>query len=152
LKDTSGPAFIGAIEQAVPFFCGERGICPQLADQMGGEECFGEEAAGENRWRVMLASGCREGEELRRVWNLMKTEEQQAATWLDVEVQENLSAQVESVGGTSCDGSTRGKVSEERDKTWANLIRKGLQDHPQQDRPNRPVWSCPAWGDSATPS
>ena len=141
LKDTSGPAFIGAIEQAVPFFCGERGICPQLADQMGGEECFGEEAAGENRWRVMLASGCREGEELRRVWNLMKTEEQQAAAWLDVEVQENLSVQVESVGGTSCDGSTRGKVSEERDKTWANLIKKGLQNHPKQDRTNRPVWS-----------
>ena len=42
---------------------------------------------------------------------------------------------------TLCNGSTRGKVSEERDKTWANLIKKGLQNHPKQDRTNRPVWS-----------
>ena len=48
---------------------------------------------------------------------------------------------VESVGGSSCDGSTRGKVCEERDKTWAKLIKKGLEVHPRQDRSNRPVWS-----------
>ena len=141
LVDTAGPAFIGALEQSVPSFCGENGICPQLADQLGGEECFGEEADGEQRWRVMLNSGSREGEELRRVWDLLKPEEEQAAVWLGEEVQENLAAQVESVGGTSCDGSTRGKVSEERDKTWAKLIVKALKDHPQQDRTNRPIWS-----------
>ena len=89
----------------------------------------------------MLESGSREGEELRRVWNELKDEEQQAAAWLGQEVQENLSAQVTNVGGTSCDGSTRGKISEERDKTWANLIVKSLENHPQQDRTNRPVWS-----------
>ena len=44
----------------------------------------------------MLNSGCREGEELKRVWNLLKLEEEQAATWLGEEVQENLGAQVES--------------------------------------------------------
>ena len=32
-------------------------------------------------------------------------------------------------------------MSEERDKTWAKLIVKGLKDHPQQDRTNRPIWS-----------
>ena len=47
----------------------------------------------------------------------MKLEEEQAATWLGIEMQENLSVRVESVGGSSCDGSTRGKISEERDKT-----------------------------------
>ena len=56
LVDTAGPAFIGALEQSVPFFCGDNGICPQLADKLGGEECFGEEANGEQRWRVMLES------------------------------------------------------------------------------------------------
>ena len=45
------------------------------------------------------------------------------------------------MGLNSCDGSTRGKISEERDKTWANLIKKGLENHPKQDRSNRPVWS-----------
>ena len=89
----------------------------------------------------MLNSGCREGFELKRVWTKMKLEEEQAATWLGIEMQENLSVRVESVGGSSCDGSTRGKISEERDKTWAKLIVKGLGDHPQQDRSNRPVWS-----------
>ena len=85
LVDTIGPAFIGALEQSIPFFCGEKGICPQLADQVGGEECFGEDATGEDRWRVMLNSGSREGEELRRVWELLKLEEEQAAAWLGEE-------------------------------------------------------------------
>ena len=96
-----------------PSFCGKNGICPQLADILGGEDCFGEDAPEEGRWRVMLSSGSREGEELKRVWTKMKFEEVQSATWLGIEVQENLSATVESVGGSSCDGSTRGKVSEE---------------------------------------
>ena len=34
--DTVSPAFIGAREQAVPTFCGENGVCPQLADILGG--------------------------------------------------------------------------------------------------------------------
>ena len=89
----------------------------------------------------MMESGSREGEELRRVWSSLKEEEQQAADWLGREVQENLSEQVTNVGGTSCDGSTRGKISEERDKTWANLITKSLENHPQQDRTNRPIWA-----------
>ena len=141
LKDTVGPAFIGALEQAVPFFCGEKGICPQLADSLGGEDCFGDQAIGDSRWRVMLESGCREGEELRDVWHNIKEEERQAAAWLGIDMQETLSAQVECVGGLSCDGSTRGKISEERDKTWANLIVKSLDNHPKQDRTNRPIWS-----------
>ena len=107
---------------------------------MGGEECFGEEAAGD-RWRVMLGSGCREGVELRRVWSYLQEEECQAATWLEQDMQENIGQQVEDVGGSSRDGSTRGKVAEERDKTWANLVKKGLEMHPIQNRSNRPVWS-----------
>ena len=82
----------------------------------------------------MLNSGCREGVEMRRVWNQLKIEEEQAAAWLGEADQENLAAPVESVGGSSCDGSTRGKVCEERDKTWAKLIKKGLEVHPRQDR------------------
>ena len=88
----------------------------------------------------MVESGSREGEELRRVWTSLKEEEQQAADWLRREVQENLSSQVTNVGGISCDGSTRGKISEERDKTWANLIVKSLENHPQQDQTK--VFSC----------
>ena len=75
--DTVNPAFIGALEQAVPTLCGENGVCPQLADILGGEDYFGEDAPGESRWRVMSRGG-----ELKRVWTKMKLEEVQSATWL----------------------------------------------------------------------
>ena len=141
LCDTIGPAFIGALEQAVPFFCGNNGICPQLANSLGGEECFGEEAIGDQRWRVMVTSGCREGLELKNVWKTLQKEERQTATWLGRDMHENLSVQVECVGSNSCDGSTRGKISEERDMSWSNLISKSLEVHPNQHRTNRPIWA-----------
>ena len=68
LEDSTGIAFIGALEQAVPSLAGERGICNQLEEVMGGLDCFGEDAPSDARWRVMLQSGSREGVELRRVW------------------------------------------------------------------------------------
>ena len=43
--------------------------------------------------------------------------------------------------GSSTDGSTRGKITEERDLTRSALIKKGLESHPQQSRTNRPVWA-----------
>ena len=91
--ETSGIAFLGALEQAVPAFLGERGVCPQLATVLGGEECFGDEATGD-RWRVMLASDCKEGKELRRLWRILQEEERQAATWLEIDMQENLGQRV----------------------------------------------------------
>ena len=45
------------------------------------------------------------------------------------------------MGESSTDGSTRGKIIEERDKTMSNCLKKGLDCHPKQDRTNRPVWS-----------
>ena len=141
LKETAGPAFLGAMEQSIPFFHGERGICLQLSGVVGGEESFGADAPDSTRWRVMLDSGCREGEELKNVWSHLKEQEQQAATWLNRDVRENLGKEVEGVGGASCDGSTRGKVGEERAATMGELISKALEMHPQQDRTNRPVWS-----------
>ena len=57
-------------------------------------------------------------------------------------MQENLSVGVEDIGGSLCEGGTRGKLSEERDITWARLVKKGLETHPRQDRTNRPVCAC----------
>ena len=50
---------------------------------MGGQDCFGEDAPLDMRWRIMLESGSREGEELRRVWSKLRQEELQAAAWLE---------------------------------------------------------------------
>ncbi len=82
---------------------------------MGGLECFVEDAPYDSRWRVLLQSGCREGEELRSVWRALQEDEEQAAAWLDREMQENLARELEGVGGCSTNGSTRGKLAEERD-------------------------------------
>ena len=131
LKETSSIAFLGALEQAIPAFQGQHGTCPQLVNIMGGEECFGEEATGD-RWRVMLGSGSREGVELRRLWSSLQEEERQAATWLELDMQENLGQQVADVGGSSRDGSTRGKVAEERDITWAKLVKKPKTEQTDQ--------------------
>ena len=82
MDDTAGLAFIGALEQSIPSFPGEGGVCTLLEESMGGEDCFGEGAAPETRWRVLIQSGAREGEELIRVWSQLKEEAEEAATWL----------------------------------------------------------------------
>ena len=89
----------------------------------------------------MVTSGCREGQELKKVWQSLQKEERQTAAWLGRDMQENLSVQLECVGSNSCDGSTRGKISEERDISWSNLISKSLETHPNQYRTNRPIWA-----------
>ena len=75
------------------------------------------------------------------VWDKLKREEEQSATWLEREVKTCLGSDVEGVGDASCDGSTRGRVTEVRDTTRGDLISKGLDVHPRQDRTNRAVWS-----------
>ena len=55
-QDTAKFAFIGALEQAIPAFQGERGVCPQLAHQMGGDDCFGEGAGGSRSGVSILMS------------------------------------------------------------------------------------------------
>ena len=108
---------------------------------MGGQNCFGDDAPSDMRWKIMLESGSREGEELRRVWSKLRQEELQAAAWLEEEVQSSFQQEAEGVGGTSCDGSTRGRLVEERDSTRAKMVTKGLEVHPIQARTNRPVWA-----------
>ena len=60
-KDSCGPAYLGTLETAVPYMAGMSNICPPLAQSWGGQECWGEAADPTDRWRVLLASGCREG-------------------------------------------------------------------------------------------
>ena len=57
---------------------------------MGGQDCFGDDAPSDMRWKIMLESGSREGEELRRVWSKLRQEELQAAAWLEEEVQSSF--------------------------------------------------------------
>ena len=61
-------AFIGALEQTVPFFAGEQGVCPPLA------ELAGEGEPAERRWSPLLESECRTGRELQRAWDVVQQE------------------------------------------------------------------------------
>ena len=43
--------FIGSVEQALPFFGGEKGVCPALGHLVGEDQ--------ETRWAPLMASNCR---------------------------------------------------------------------------------------------
>ncbi len=56
------------------------------------------------------------------MWRAPQEEEEQAATWLDREMQEKLAKELEGVGGCSTDGSTTGKLAEERDTKGRQVV------------------------------
>ena len=58
MVETSILAYIGGVEQALPNFVGEGGVCQQLAPVLGAMN------NNSNRWQQLLTSGSRTGEEL----------------------------------------------------------------------------------------
>ena len=76
-------AFVGAIEQCVPQIGVSTGLCPALAQQFGGDECFGRGMPADTRWEVLISSGCRLGQEFLRAWGVLRLEASQCAVWLD---------------------------------------------------------------------
>ena len=141
LEETSLEAFVGAVEQAVPAFPGPEGICPQLAENLGGEDCFGEAGEGEGRWQVMLEHGGRIGEEFRRSWGKLRLEAAQSALWLDEDLEGPLAVAAESAGADSTNGSTRKAVMEHLEETRSKLLTKGLEQFHNQEA--RPCWGWP---------
>ena len=47
-----------------------------------GPECWGEGTSNEDRWRQVLASGSRAGQDMTRVWDGLQQEKQQVFRWL----------------------------------------------------------------------
>jgi hypothetical protein len=141
LEETSQAAFVGAVEQAVPSFSGPEGICPQLTEYLGGEDCFGEGVGMEGRWQVMLDNGGRLGEEFKRCWGRMRLEAAQSAQWLDEELEGPLAVDAHSAGEGSTSGGTRRIVMEQLEVTRHKLLTKALQLY--HDQGARPCWSWP---------
>ena len=79
MEEICGPAFIGALETAIPYM---NEIAPMMNTVWGDGECWGERADTGTRWRVLLQSRCREGLELRRGWSKLCVEAVEAAEWL----------------------------------------------------------------------
>ena len=119
--ETSPAAFIGGLEQALPHFVGENGVCQQLTTLIG--QANGHTGA---RWQPLIQSGCRTGKELLNAWNILQTEATQCSTFLCQELQEPLSTRVEAAGNGSDDGSTRRKVVQQREELRGAVLKEAL--------------------------
>ena len=133
LSLTSGPAFIGGIEMALPSFTGELGISPLLEDVIGRPD-----RGGFSRWRDLLRNGCKTGQEFGEVWAKLKEDAGERCTFLEEDLDETiLGAEAESAGDGAVDGSTRTKVTQLLEQLHHQVIRAGLEEH--HDRNARPV-------------
>ena len=107
--ETSPAAFIGGLEQALPHFTGERGVCQQLAGVLG--DWTGQE---ERRW------------ELQGAWEILQREALQCSAFLGQDLDGHLAAEVEIVGGGSVDGSTRKAIVQQREELRGAVLKEAL--------------------------
>ena len=135
MTDVSLAAFLGSVEQALPHFIGEGGVCQQLAPVLGEMRNAG------NRWRDMLASQCRTGVEMERAWTLLREEATQSSQYLDKEFEGPLMVEVEGAGEGRVDGSSRRLITTWIEDTRAAVLKKALESHPTQSA--RPAWVHP---------
>ena len=129
--DLAPIAYIGAIEQTVPYYGGEKGVCQPLAHMMGEDL--------QTRWQPLLQSGLPTGREVAKAWNKLQQENSDCSQYLREEASGQLTFPVEGMGDGSVDGSTRAKVVEEREELRAKVLKQALADYP--DSTARPVWS-----------
>ena len=90
------------------------------------------------RWRPLLESGCRTGNELARAWGLLQTEARECCQYLGEELTGSMSHSAEGIGEGAEDGSTRALLTKEREEKRAAVMKKALAD---LDPTARPVWS-----------
>ena len=95
LADTCIPAYIGTLETAIPRM---NTISPLLVRTWGGAECWGNGAPKQTRWSAVLSSGCREGVELTRAWDIMTREAREASEWLGVETEHVFTIPIAGLG------------------------------------------------------
>ena len=79
LKETCIPAYLGTLETSIPRI---KEISPLMVNTWGGAECWGAGADVAIRWSAVLNSGCREGKEMERAWEILTREAIGAAEWL----------------------------------------------------------------------
>ena len=127
LEDSCGPAYLATLETAIPFMSGPEGVCTQLSNLWGGEECWGEEAPHETRWRQVLTSNCSMAGEMRRSWTKIQQEAQDSSLWLQEPLPEALSTELEGFGEGSTSGKTRGRIVEAIECTRAKVLVKALE-------------------------
>ena len=135
LAETSLAAFIGGVEQSVPHFVGERGLCKPLAMMLGDMELK------DSRWDLMIGSGCRTGVEFSSAWETLRQEADQSCNYLGRDLEGLFVAEAKGAGEGCCDGSTRRKITTWLEDTRALVLSRALELYPDQTA--RPVWVHP---------
>ena len=134
LVETRHPAFLGGLEQALPFMVAgelcELPLAPSLQAMIG-------DMTGQGRWAGLLAAGSRTALEFQEAWADLAGEARGIWDYLGEEPSGALADQVEQVGGGSIDGGTRTKAVQQRESLRHQLLDKALAAH--GDRDARPV-------------
>ena len=133
LQETSPAAFIGGVEQAIPYMLGldgKPGLCPQLADLVGRVE-------GPQRWAHFLGARSRTAQEFEESWTSISGEAASIHQYLGTELTGVLAEPVAGDGGESCSGSIRRLIVEQRESLRHQLLTTALRRH--RDRQARPV-------------
>ena len=84
--EVSSAAFMGGLEQSLPHFTIEDGVCPHLVTVLGDWQ-----EQVERRWEHLIQSGSRAGRELVTAWNVLQVEARQCSTYLGQELEGPLS-------------------------------------------------------------
>jgi hypothetical protein len=125
--DVAATGFLGALEQTVPFFSGERGVCPRLEHMVGRQE------DGElQRWAPLLATNCRTAQELHLAHQMLSAVGVVCCAYLGWDLPICLNAGVEGMGLGAEDGSTRGKITEEREMLRAAAFKQAIDGYRDQ--------------------
>ena len=128
LQETCGPAFLGALETAIPFIHKNEA----MEEFWGGEDYWGINAPYETRWQKLIESGSKEGQELIYTWEKLKSHATIAAEWLGDGIDEIFLPDTPGVGLGSTDGQTRSKIVEAVEKVRFKLLSKCLELHQPQ--------------------
>ena len=136
LKETCIPAYLGTLETSIPRM---KEISPILINTWGGAETWGTDAPVATRWSKVLESGCREGKEMERAWEILTREATEAAQWLGTQVDPVFSTPLPALGDGSVTGKTRGEIVATIEKTRAQLLSKALALY--MPKKARPAWA-----------
>ena len=117
-EDLAPLAFIGSLEQALPFFGGESGIWPPLAHLVGGTP--------ETRYSPLVESGCRTGRELLAAWREVQEEYREACLFLGKEEEGPASVEVGAIGDGSTTGATRKLLARAREEWRFDCFEQSL--------------------------
>ena len=133
LVETSAPAFIGGVEQALPHMLGQEedpAVCQQLEDVVGRVE-------GPTRWREFLAASSRTAQEFQSAWESLAHEAADIWRVLGKEPSGPLAASATSAGGEDVTGITRTLIVKQREELRHLLLTHALENH--HDRMARSV-------------